>query len=103
MILSITDYTQPYTGSQYTGSASIASTNNMPQSGGVESRSSTFTETVRHSGDYYPHLVNRNVTPVTLNEVKHTLCFLEALFRLLTVGFIVDENQCPTCFTLLVE
>lgn len=60
------------TGSHYSGSQSAVSTNNLPVSSGGESRTSTFSETVRHSGDYVPHppppIHPRTTTPTVLEE-----------------------------------
>ncbi|XP_060572667.1 mitogen-activated protein kinase kinase kinase 7-like isoform X2 [Ruditapes philippinarum] len=62
------------TGTQFTGPPSTVSTNNLPQATGGESRTSTISETVRHSGDYIPqlphtpHTPQRTVTPIVTEE-----------------------------------
>ncbi|XP_053397164.1 mitogen-activated protein kinase kinase kinase 7-like isoform X2 [Mercenaria mercenaria] len=59
---------------QCSGPPSTVSTNNMPQATGGESRTSTISETVRHSGDYIPqlphppHTPQRTVTPTVTEE-----------------------------------
>ncbi|WAR07726.1 M3K7-like protein [Mya arenaria] len=65
------------TGSQYTTNASSAiNTNNLPAVSGPESRTSTISETVRHSGDYVhhpplqqpPYMLQRIQAPTTVPE-----------------------------------
>ncbi|KAL4233613.1 Mitogen-activated protein kinase kinase kinase 7 [Mactra antiquata] len=53
------------TGSHYTSSPSAVSTNNMPQASGGESRTSTISETVRHSGDYIQQIPSRHTPTIT--------------------------------------
>lgn len=60
------------TGASYTGPPSQMGTNNLPPSGGGESRTSTISETVRHSGDYLPPIPHtphtRTVVPTVSEE-----------------------------------